>query len=195
MVASRGLALWLVLMAGWSCTSREAATAALGEAEQAITAQHADAIRYAPDAFAEVMRLYSAARASRDSGDYRAAIQGARAAADRARALPAAISAGREALRPRWGELHGSLSLMISSLERRLAELDRSGRRPAGVTVQGVAQARSALDTLRTGLQRAAAAWQGGHQADAIHAAERLQPRGLAALEAVGVRMGAHGGQ
>ena len=43
-----------LLLALSSCTSREDAAAALKEAEAAITAQHADAIRYAPDAFKEI---------------------------------------------------------------------------------------------------------------------------------------------
>jgi hypothetical protein len=139
------------------------------------------------------MRIYSAARRSLDSGDYRAAVRSADEAVDSARALPAAIAAGREALRPRWGELHGNLSLTITSLENRLAEVDRTGRRPAGVSAAQLAEARAALDTLRAGLRNAAGAWAGGEQADALHAAERLQARGIAALELLGVRMGPHG--
>jgi hypothetical protein len=184
----------LALLGLSSCTSRDDADRAISEAETAITAQHADAIRYAPDSFATIMTIYSSARASRDSGDYREAMQRAGEAADRARALPPAIAAGREALRPQWTELHGNVSLMISSLERRLGELEQ-GRRPAGMTVAKVTEARSVLDSLKTGLQRAAAAWDGGNQADAVHAAERLQPRGVAALELVGVRMSPHGAQ
>jgi hypothetical protein len=176
-----------------SCTSREDAAAALQQAEAAITAQHADAIRYAPDAFQEIMTAYSAARRSLDSGDYRAAVRSAADAAAGARALPAAITAGKDALRPRWGELHGNLSLTITSLEQRLADVDRTGRRPAGVTAAQLAEARSALDTLRAGMRQAAGAWEAGDLSDALHAAERLQARGIAALELVGVRMGPHG--
>jgi hypothetical protein len=176
-----------------SCTSREDAATAVQQAESAITAQHADAIRYAPDAFAEIMTIYTAARRSLDSGDYRAAVRSAGDAATRARALPAAITAGKDALGPRWGEAHGNLSLTITSLEQRLADVDRTGRRPAGVTAAQVVEARSALDTLRAGLRRAAGAWEAGDLSDALHAAERLQARGIAALELVGVRMGPHG--
>jgi hypothetical protein len=183
----------LLLLGLWSCTSREDAAAALQQAESAITAQHADAIRYAPAAFGEIMTVYSTARRSLDSGDYRAAVRGAEDAAARARALPAAITAGKDALRPRWGEVHGNLSLTLSSLEKRLADVDRSGRRPAGVTAAQVAEARSALDTLRAGMRKAAGAWEAGDLADALHAAERLQARGVAALELIGVRMGPHG--
>jgi hypothetical protein len=178
-----------------SCTSREDAAAALKEAETAITAQHADALRYAPDAFKEIMTVYAAARRSLDSGDYRAAIRNADDAAARARALPATITAGKDALRPRWGEVHGNLSLTISSLEQRLADVARTGRRPAGVTAAQLAEARSALDTLRAGMRQAAGAWEAGDLSDALHAAERLQVRGVAALELVGVRMGPHGAQ
>jgi hypothetical protein len=191
--ANIGLILGLVVLTTASCSSREKAAAAVERAETAITGQHADAIRYAPDAFREIMTAYTAARQSLDSGNYRDAIRSAEQAADQARALPAAIAAGKEALRPRWSELHGNLSLTITSLEARLAEVDRTGRRPAGVSAAHVVQARASLDTLRAGLQRAAGAWQGGSEADAIHAAERLQARGLAALELLGVRMGPHG--
>jgi hypothetical protein len=183
----------LALFAASSCTSRGDAEEALRQAEAAITAQHAEALRYAPEAFTEVMRSYTAARQSLDSGDYRAAARNADGAAALARSLPAAIAAGREALGPRWGEVHGNLSLLISSLEKRLGEVDRAGRRPAGVTAAQVIEARAALDTLRVGLRRAAGAWDQGDRTEAIHAAERLQPRGLAALELLGVRMGPHG--
>jgi hypothetical protein len=190
----RLFAAWLALVVGAvACTSRNDAQAALTAAEQAITAQHADAIRYAPDEFKAIMEMYTDARARFDEGDYRETIRRAEEVGQRARVLPAAIDAGRDALRPRWEELHGSLSLMIAALEKRLEEIDRTGRRPAGVTTAALGGARANLDTLRVGFHNAAAAWDRGDLGDALHAADRLQSRGFTALEVVGVRMGPHG--
>jgi hypothetical protein len=186
-----GLALALLVLP--SCSSQKNAAAALRQAEEAITAQHAEALRYAPDAFRQVMAVYDSARRSLDSGDYRAASRFAEDAAERARNLPTAIAAGREAMQPRWGEVHGNLSLIVSSLERRLKEVDSTGRRPAGATAAQVSRARAALDTIRAGLRNAAADWQRGDRAEAIQTAERLQGQGLQALELLGVRMGPHG--
>jgi hypothetical protein len=185
-------ALALALFAP-SCTSRREATGALRQAEEAITAQHAEALRYAPEAFRAVMAVYDSARLSLDSGDYREARRYAEDAAHQARALPTAIAAGRETFKPRWSEAHGNLSLLVSSLEKRLEEIDRTGRRPAGVTSAQVAQARAALDTVHAGLRSAAGAWERGDLSDAVQMVERLQARGLQALELLGVRMGPHG--
>jgi hypothetical protein len=185
--------LMLALLVSPSCTSQDDAAAALRQAEEAITAQHAEALRYAPGAFRQVMEVYDSARRSLDSGDYRAARQGAEEAAERARTLPTAIAAGRDAMKPRWGEVHGNLSLIVSSLEQRLKVVDSTGRRPAGVTAAQVAQARAALDTVHAGLRDAAADWERGDLAEAVQTVERLQGRGLQALELLGVRMGPHG--
>lgn len=193
-MVSRALrfSLAALVVAAAACTSREDAERALREAETAIAAQHADAIRYAPAAFREVMAAYAASRASLDSGRYREAVQQAEEVGRSARQLPAAITAGKEALRPQWEELSGNLAMMVTALDQRLAAVDR-GRRPAGVTTAQIAEAHAGLDSLRMGVDRATAAWQKGDLSDAVHAATRLQTRGREVLRLLGVDLGPHG--
>jgi hypothetical protein len=165
----------VALLAG--CASQQRADKALKETEAAITAQHADAIRFAPAAFNAVVESYKAARKAYDEKDWAAAIKAAADASAKARQLPPAIAEGRAKAVEQWPARRDSTSAMVSALAARLAEWTRTRRYPTGVTAAQVRQMQQAVDSLGTGLNQAQQAFKAGDVAGAIHALERIQQR------------------
>ena len=189
MTAGRMVVVAVVAMALSACAaSRQRADEALKDAENAITAQHADAMRFAPEAFAAVMESYGAARAAYKKEDWAGAIAAAENTAARARQMAPAIAGGKEQATARWPVLHDSVSAMLSALDARLADAERTRRVPPGMTAANLGLARAQVDTLRTGLDQAAAAFGRGDLADALHAAERIQMQAGSLMASVGLR-------
>jgi len=189
MRAGRMIVLAVAATALSACTaSRQQADDALKAAESAITAQHADAMRFAPEAFAAVMDTYTAARAAYAEDDWAAAITAADAAAARARQMAPAIAAGKERAAARWPALQDSVSAMLSALGQRLGEAQRTRRYAEGMTAADVRAAQAEVDSLSAGLDKARTAFDRGELADAMHAAERVRMQAGALMSAVGLR-------
>jgi hypothetical protein len=167
--------LGLVVGAVACAATQQDADQALKETESAITAQHAEAIRFAPNAFAAVMQAYSAARKSYDAKDWAAAIAGAQDAATKARQLPAAITEGRDRAVAAWPTTQDSVRRMLAVVGERVGELERTRRYPIGVTAQDVAQARGMLDSLTASWDRAVREFETGDMAGALHASDQVK--------------------
>jgi hypothetical protein len=170
--------------------SREQADEALKAAEGAITAQHADAMRFAPESFAAVMDADRAARAAYEKEDWATAIAVAESTATQARRMAPAIAAGKEQAAARWPMVRDSVQAMLAALGERLAEVQRTRRYPDGMTAADVQLARTQVDSLSAGLDKARAAFDRGEVADAMHAAERVRMEAGAMMGAVGLRPG-----
>lgn len=176
------------------CASQKRADAALEEMGKAVTAQHVDAIRFAPDAFAGVMQSYNEARRLYTQKDWRGAIRAAREAQAKARALPPAIGEGRARAKAEWPARADSSRAMLSALETRLSEWRRSGKYPTGVSEEQAGQMRLVLDSLNTGLDQAQRAFDDGSLGDAVHAMDRIRRRaGQLAVAAGMARRNPHG--
>lgn len=173
---------------GACAPSRQQADDALKAAESAITAQHADAMRFAPEAFAAVMDAYGAARAAYETEDWAASIAAAEAVAAQARQMAPAIALGKEQATARWPALRDSVGAMLTALDARLAEAQRTRRYPEGMTAADVGQARAEVDSLSAGLDKARAAFDQGDLADAMHAIGRVRLQAGALMGTVGLR-------
>lgn len=185
-----GVVLTLTLLAG--CATEQRAERALRASEDAITAQHADAIRYAPDTFKDIMDTYGAARTAFEARDYAAAIAGANDAAAKAKQLPAAIAAGKAALTARWDTVSTNVAMKLLALEKQVTALSGARRLPAGVTRADVTAARDDLPQLRGNWEKATAASQRGDVSDAMHAASQVETHVSTWLQKLGTQPG-HG--
>jgi len=188
-MAGRMAVVAAVAMAVSGCAaSRQEADEALQAAESAITAQHAEAMRFAPEAFAAVMASYDSARTAYGQEDWGAAVGAAERAAERARQLAPAITAGREAAAAEWPAARDSVEAMLSALGSRLAEVQRSRQYPEGVTAADVRAALAKVDSLTAGLGKAQTAHEQGDLAGALHALERVRTQAGALMGSVGLR-------
>ena len=163
-----------IVVAGACGPSQHDAQTAIKEAEGAITAQHADAIRYAPDAFTALMAGYDTAKTAFDARDYRKAVAAAHQVTARARRdLSAAIRTAKQQMAQRLTVLRDSVQQMITALDKRVG--------PRG-------QTRAELDSLKASMTKALAAEQRGDVADALHAVMRLQTDATALTRKVGIK-------
>jgi hypothetical protein len=168
--------------------SQKRADDALKAAESAVTAQHADAMRFAPETFAAVMEAYAAARTAYAEENWAASITAADDAAAQARQMAPAIAAGKERAAARWPAAQESVSAMLSALGQRLAEVQRTRRYPEGMTAADVRVAQAQVDSLSAGLDKARSAFDRGELADAMHAAQRVRLQAGALMGTVGLR-------
>lgn len=185
----------MVVVLNACAASRRQADEALKAAESAITAQHADAMRFAPEGFAAVMEAYRTARAAYEEEDWATAIAAAESTAAQARQMAPAIAAGKEQAAARWPMVRDSAEAMLSALGERLAEVQRTRRYPEGMTAADVQVAQAQVDSLSAGLGKARAAFDQGDVAGAMHATERVRMEAGALMGAVGLRpANPHGG-
>jgi soluble cytochrome b562 len=176
-----------VLLLSACAASQEQADVALKAAEDAITAQHADAMRFAPEAFDAVMASYDSARAAHAAGDWAAAVAAAERTAARARQLAPAIADGRERVAAHWPLVRDSVAAMLAAVRERLGEVARTRRYPAGMTAADVRGAQARADSLAVGLDRARGAFEQGDLAAALHAVERVRAQAVTLMGAVGL--------
>lgn len=173
--------------------SQEQADAAIEAAQEAITAQHADALRFAPDAFAEVMEGYGIAKARYDSSDWGGAVEAAEAAAAKARQLAGAIAEGKERAVEEWPAVRAGVADMLTALGGRLDDAARTRRYPEGMGAAEVRDARVLVDSLAAGLERAGREFDGGDVAGAMHAAERIRMQAGTLMADLGLQPNPHG--
>ncbi len=185
-----GVVLALAVLTG--CATEQRAERALQVSEDAITAQHADAIRYAPATFKDIMDTYAAARTAFDAKDSATAIAGANDAAAKAKQLPTAIAAGKATVTARWDTVSANVSMKLQALEQQVAALSGAGKLPASVTRGDVAAARDELPRLQDSWQKARAAVQRGDLSDAVHAASQVDASASTWLQKLGMQPG-HG--
>lgn len=173
---------------GACAASQQQADEALKEAESAITAQHADAMRFAPEAFAAVMESYGAARTAYDSQDWPTVVAKAQEAASQARQMAPTITEGKAQATARWPMMQDSVSAMLTALATRLDEVTRTRAYPEGMTAADVRDARAQVDSLTTGLAKAATAFDQGDLTNAMHAAERVRMQAGSMMMALGLK-------
>jgi hypothetical protein len=155
--------------------TQQDADGALKAAEEAMTAQHAEALRFAPDAFAAVMEVYRAARDAYEKQDWAAAIQAADSAAARARQFPAAIAEGRARAQAQWPAARDSVATMLAALGGRLDEVLRTRKYPEGMSADEIRAMRVRVDSLSAGLIRATVEFDKGDLRGAMHASDRIR--------------------
>ncbi len=174
---------------GVSCAGQEAADTAFEEAERAITEQHTQALRYAPDAFKQVMAAYDSARRLYAAGDYRGAAAGAKATMKLTEQLGPVIGAGRRAMRAEWETIAAEADSMLTSLEAGVRALDAgAGRLPRGVTSADVTRAKEQLPTLRRSLDEAGSLLREGKLSEAVHVASGVRSEIASLRENLGMQ-------
>ncbi|MDH3495191.1 MAG: hypothetical protein OER21_00300 [Gemmatimonadota bacterium] len=183
-----GVVLALAVLTG--CATEQRAERALQASEDAITAQHADAIRYAPDTFKDIMDTYAAARTAFEAKDYATAMAGANDAAAKAKQLPTAIAAGKATFTARWDTVSANVSMKLLALEKQVAALSSARKLPPGVVRGDVAAARDEFPQLQDSWQKARAAVQRGDLSDAVHAASQVETRASTWLQKLGMQPG-----
>jgi hypothetical protein len=163
-----------IVVAGACGPSQQDAQTAIKEAEGAITAQHAEALRYVPDAFKALMAGYDTAETAFEAKDYRKAVTAAHQVTAAARRdLSAAIMRAKQQVSDRLHVLRDSVQLVITALDGRVGARGRD---------------RAAVDSLKANMFKALAAEQRGDVAGALHAVMRVQTEAATLSQKVGLK-------
>ena len=147
------------------CSQKQPAEQAIAGVESALAPVQEAAQKYMPDQLQAVNAQIAAAKDSLGKGDYAAVIASApkitsaigdlKTAAEgkKAEAEAALAKAKQE-----WGPTSADLPKMIDAIESRVNILSKSRKLPGGITKDGVASAKSGVESLKSSLADATSA-------------------------------------
>lgn len=185
-----------VLVVG--CANQKApAEQAVAGAETALAAVRDDAQKYVPDQLQAVDSQLAALKASLAKGDYKAVLTGAptlnsaisslKDAADAKKAdAEAALGKAKDA----WGPLGAEVPKMVDAIQSRVTALSKSHHLPKGVTKDGLASAKSAVDSLKTMWSDASNAAASGDFTTAVSKGQAVKDKAAEIMRSLGMSSG-----
>jgi hypothetical protein len=153
---------------GGCATDKAPAQAAIAAAEAAVNAAVADASTYLPDQAKSLQASLAAVKEKFGKGEYTAAMNDAKALADRAKEVAAAAAAKKTELAKAWESLSAGMPKVVETIKGRVEILSQSRRLPANMTADRLAAAKSGLGEITQQWTAANEAYKGGNLVDAI---------------------------
>jgi hypothetical protein len=190
------LALAAVLVVG--CANQKGpAEQALAGADTALAAVRDDAQKYVPDQLQAVDAQLAALRDSLSKGDYKAVLTGAptvnsaiRSLKDAAEAKKADAEAALAKAKDAWGPLSAEVPKMIDAIESRVTALSKSHHLPKGVTKNGLAGAKSSVESLKSMWSEASNASASGDLTTAVTKAQAVKDKAAEIMKSLGMSSG-----
>ncbi len=182
-----------VLVVG--CANQKApAEQAVAGAETALAAVRDDAQKYVPDQLQAVDSQLAALKDSLTKGDYKAVLTGAptlnsaisslKDAADAKKAdAEAALAKAKDA----WGPLNAEVPKMVEAIQSRITALSKSHHLPKGVTKDGLAAAKSGVDSLKSMWGEASNASASGDFTTAVSKAQAVKDKAAEIMKSLGL--------
>jgi len=182
-----------VLVVG--CANQKApAEQAVAGAETALAAVRDDAQKHVPDQLQAVDSQLAALKASLAKGDYKTVLTGAptlnsaisslKDAADAKKAdAEAALGKAKDA----WGPLSAEVPKMVDAIQSRVTALSKSHHLPKGVTKDGLASAKSGVDSLKSMWSDASNASASGDFTTAVSKAQAVKDKAAAIMKSLGM--------
>jgi hypothetical protein len=174
------------------CSKKEPATQAIAGVESALATVKEEAQKYVPDQLQAVNAQIAAAKDSLAKGDYAAVIASAptitsaigdlkTAAAAKKAEVEAALAKAKEA----WGPASADLPKMIDAIQSRVNSLSKSHKLPAGVTKDGLASAKSGVESLKSSLADATSAAGSGDFTAAMAKAQDIKAKATEIMQSL----------
>jgi len=190
------LGLAAVLVVG--CANQKGpAEQAVAGAETALAAVRDDAQKYVPDRLQAVDAQLAALKDNLAKGDYRAALTGAptvnsaiRSLKDAAEAKKADAGAALARAKDAWGPLSTEVPKMVDATENRVTALSKSHHLPKGVTKEGLAAAKSGVDSLKSMWSEASNASASGDFTTAVTKAQAVKDKAAEIMRSLGMSAG-----
>ncbi len=151
---------------------KDAAEAALADANAALQRVGPDAMKYAPAEYAAVSEQVAAMKAAFDKKDYEAVLNMVRKLGPDLRLLAEAVNSKKNeamiALKDQWARMGRDVPKSISAVEARSAELSKAHKLPKGVSKDALAGAGAAIDAAKQSWSDAQSARTAGNVEDAV---------------------------
>ena len=181
-----------------SCANQKApAEQAVAVAEAALAAVRDSAQKYAPDQLQAVEDQLKGLKDSLAKGDYKAVLTGAptvnsaiNSLKDAAEAKKADADAAAARAKDAWGPVSADVPMMIEAIAKRVDSLSKSHRLPKGVTKEGLAAAKSGLDSLKSQWAEATSAATSGDYTTAMAKAEGVKTKAAEMMKSLGMSSG-----
>jgi len=182
-----------VLVVG--CANQKApAEQAVAGAETALGAVRDDAQKYVPDQLQAVDSQLAALKDSLTKGDYKAVLTGAptlnsaiSSLKDAAEAKKADTEAALVKAKDAWGPLSAEVPKMVDAIQSRVTALSKSHHLPKGVTKDGLASARSGVDSLKSMWSDASNASASGDFTTAVTKAQGVKDKAAEIMKSLGM--------
>ena len=189
-------AMMAVLIVG--CANQKGpAEQAIASADSALSAIRDTAAKYVPDQLAAVDTQLASLKEALGKGDYKTVMAGAPAltaaisslkdaAAAKASDAEAALAKAKDA----WGSASTDVPKMVAALQSRVDMLSKSHHLPTGVTKDGLASAKSGLDSIKAAWGEATAAATSGDYTTAMAKASAAKDQATAIMQSLGMTSG-----
>jgi hypothetical protein len=182
-----------VLVVG--CANQKApAQQAVAGAETALAAVRDDAQKYVPDQLQSVDSQLAALKDSLTKGDYKAVLTGAptlnsaiSSLKDAAEAKKADAEAALAKAKDAWGPLSAEVPKMVDAIQSRITALSKSHHLPRGVTKDGLASAKSGVDSLKSAWSDASNASASGDFTTAVTKAQGVKDKAAEIMKSLGM--------
>ena len=182
-----------VLVVG--CANQKApAEQAVAGAETALAAVRDDAQKYVPDQLQAVDAQLAALKDSLTKGDYKSVLTGAptlnsaiSSLKDAAEAKKADTEAALVKAKDAWGPLSAEVPKMVDAIQSRITALSKSHRLPRGVTKDGLASAKSGVDSLKSMWSDASNASASGDFTTAVSKAQAVKDKAAEIMKSLGM--------
>ncbi len=191
------LLLAAAIVVGGCSSQKEPAQKAVAAAETALSGVREAAQKYVPDQLQAVDTQIAAAKDSLAKGDYAAVLAAApkitsaigdlkNAAIAKKAEVEAALARAKDA----WGSMSADLPKMVDAIKTRVDVITKTHRLPAGVTKEGLASAKSSLDSLKASLGEATSAATSGDFTTAVAKGEELKAKAAEIMKSIGMKAG-----
>jgi hypothetical protein len=182
-----------VLVVG--CANQKApAEQAVAGAETALAAVRDDAQKYVPDQLQAVDAQLAALKDSLTKGDYKSVLTGAptlnsaiSSLKDAAEAKKADTEAALAKAKDAWGPLSAEVPKMVDAIQSRVTALSKSHHLPKGVTRDGLASAKSGVDSLKSMWSDASNASASGDFTTAVGKAQAVKDKAAEIMKSLGM--------
>jgi predicted small lipoprotein YifL len=188
------LAVMMTLLVVGCASQKGPAQQALASADTALAAVRDQAQKYVPDQLQAVEAQLQSAKDAFAKGDYKAVVA-------TAPALTAAISSLRDAAQAKaadaeaavakakdaWGATSTDVPKMLDAIQSRVDILSKSHHLPAHVTKEGLASAKSGLDSLKSMWGDASNAATSGDYTTAMSKAQAVRDKATEIMKSLGM--------
>ena len=182
-----------VLVVG--CANQKApAEQAVAGAETALAGVRDDAQKYVPDQLQAVDAQLAALKDSLTKGDYKSVLTGAptlnsaiSSLKDAAEAKKADAEAALAKAKDAWGPLSAEVPKMVDAIQSRITALSKSHHLPKGVTKDGLAAAKSGVDSLKSMWGEASNASASGDFTTAVSKAQAVKDKAAEIMKSLGL--------
>ena len=182
--------LWLALiLAACGGAQKEATEAALNAAQTALDTAQGEAAKYAPDELHAAQAAMQRARDALAKGNYDAALDAAKDAANKTRELTASAAAKKQELTKTWASLNQGASKAMDEVKRRLDAYSHGAKLPPGLDKSQLDDAKAQYEQLKQQWSDAAAAAQKGNLPDAVAKASIWKEALAKLMELLGIKI------